>query len=800
MKGWIKYLRKYYYITYIIRFDQNLIINLSIKTTFCENNFTLLFPSMSYSNKLVCHFFHQNSCHKKNCKFLHSPAPLGYCPNAQRCPIKHNTIDCPTYQKFNECTIHNCCYSHPEGYKKPKTANGTKLEKEEAIIQNDFDDQASCAELSRHLKEINNDLKMMIPLEDNIKPMMDLDVMIIMDCTGSMSPWIEAAKKELKSIIDIIVEQHTGIKIRISFVAYRDFCDKDQYEIQPFISDIDVVRKFISGLRATGGGDQAEDVAGGLTYALQQNWKAKAKYAIFIADSPAHGEDYYYYANDDYPKGDPKGRKIETLMETFGTNDVNFYAIKINDSTDRMYEVMSEYYHRKSGKKLQIANLGSSTKCFGFFVTCTINQTISQTSLRDNVNEINNMLLNLKQNKKSTLISYSNNIEEEKVEPQKNVQIKELNLEMDHSPCNWNKTKYSNLPAICHTWFIVKDLNVSINWRKPLIQKSQISTHVWINTKPFSAGAMRYAFFMKDLDLDQKLVAKIPKVLDQNYIPEIMMKDVESIFICNHIVNEFNDRIVSIVPDPDMLISFVHSFIYEITLENFPYKYWWVENFIEGEYEKFNNNAGWEAASFKQTSLVAQCLSHFSWQFTNGFLMIVDLQGGTGILTDPQIHCLDSKRFGKGNLGYEGILKFFFTHKCNFYCQRLGLLNPKTTFELPNDFKFYKNVLEKPYNDETIHKLCDLCRQPYKIGSFQYFNSRAKYPELYCKDCNFKKMSTMKEGKCIDCSSTFRSSEYWFKMKRTDFPVRCSKCRLENRNKLRKAIKENEGKMEEEFI
>jgi hypothetical protein len=32
--------------------------------------------------------------------------------------------------------------------------------------------------------------------------------------------------------------------------------------------------------------------------------------------------------------------------------------------------------------------------------------------------------------------------------------------------------------------------------------------------------------------------------------------------------------------------------------------------------------------------------------------MIVDLQGASGILTDPQIHCLDNKRFGSGNLGY----------------------------------------------------------------------------------------------------------------------------------------------------
>ena len=57
--------------------------------------------------------------------------------------------------------------------------------------------------------------------------------------------------------------------------------------------------------------------------------------------------------------------------------------------------------------------------------------------------------------------------------------------------------------------------------------------------------------------------------------------------------------------------------------------------------------------------------------------MIVDLQGVNTTLTDPQIHSLDYNRFGKGNLGYEGILKFFLTHNCSKYCEKLHLVNPK---------------------------------------------------------------------------------------------------------------------------
>ena len=108
-----------------------------------------------------------------------------------------------------------------------------------------------------------------------------------------------------------------------------------------------------------------------------------------------------------------------------------------------------------------------------------------------------------------------------------------------------------------------------------------------------------------------------------------MKKDIESLFICNHIVNEFKDRVVSLLQDPDMLISFLH----EILISKCPYKYWWGENFIESEFDKFNKNAGWQTNNFKQTSLITQCLCHFSWQFTSGFLIIVDLQAGTNFVS-----------------------------------------------------------------------------------------------------------------------------------------------------------------------
>jgi hypothetical protein len=35
------------------------------------------------------------------------------------------------------------------------------------------------------------------------------------------------------------------------------------------------------------------------------------------------------------------------------------------------------------------------------------------------------------------------------------------------------------------------------------------------------------------------------------------------------------------------------------------------------------------------------------------------------------------------------------------------------------------------------------------------------------------------------CGKTFKSSAYWFQMKKTDFPDKCSACRLANRERMR---------------
>ena len=145
-----------------------------------------------------------------------------------------------------------------------------------------------------HLRKIYADLVRLEPVRRALFAGKELDMMFIIDCTGSMGTWIEACKREIKAIIDCVRNQHFNIQIRVSVVAYRDHCDGNKIEeVFKFSDNIAACQKFISQLQATGGGDGPEDVAGGFENALKQNWAAKNKYCVFLADAPAHGKQYH---------------------------------------------------------------------------------------------------------------------------------------------------------------------------------------------------------------------------------------------------------------------------------------------------------------------------------------------------------------------------------------------------------------------------------------------------------------------------------------------------------------------------
>lgn len=138
-----------------------------------------------------------------------------------------------------------------------------------------------------------------------------LDLCLLLDCTGSMSSWIQRSKDTLREIIDNVKADNPELDVRVCFVGYRDIQDKPRFSIHEFTTDLDKIKRFISGVNAMGGGDFPEDVQGGFHEALKQDWEENSvKMAFHIFDAPGHGKDICPDAGDSYPGGSPDGHKI----------------------------------------------------------------------------------------------------------------------------------------------------------------------------------------------------------------------------------------------------------------------------------------------------------------------------------------------------------------------------------------------------------------------------------------------------------------------------------------------------------
>ena len=103
-----------------------------------------------------------------------------------------------------------------------------------------------------------------------------------------------------------------------------------------------------------------------------------------------------------------------------------------------------------------------------------------------------------------------------------------------------------------------------------------------------------------------------------------------------------------------------------------------VENYLEGEFQKYINNTG-DVFGDSELTMKAEAFSHFTYQKSGQQLMVVDIQGVGHQLFDPEIATstlMDDDMsifFCCGNLSTQAITKFKAVHVCNKFCNMLEL-------------------------------------------------------------------------------------------------------------------------------
>ncbi|MFL5742300.1 MAG: vWA domain-containing protein [Flavisolibacter sp.] len=118
-----------------------------------------------------------------------------------------------------------------------------------------------------------------------------VDIMFVVDATGSMGDELEYLKTEIKDVISRAGSQLPGKQLRMGSVFYRD--KDDEYVVRPFgfTTDVNQLTAFINKQNANGGGDTPEAVDEGLDQAInQQQWSSSAinRLIILVLDAPSH--------------------------------------------------------------------------------------------------------------------------------------------------------------------------------------------------------------------------------------------------------------------------------------------------------------------------------------------------------------------------------------------------------------------------------------------------------------------------------------------------------------------------------
>ncbi|MBM7566809.1 vWA domain-containing protein [Paenibacillus sacheonensis] len=133
-----------------------------------------------------------------------------------------------------------------------------------------------------------------VELENEVKGPDALDLMLLVDTTGSMQDELNYLKTELKDVVKRVDRdngQRLGIRVSANF--YRDHADDYVVKAFPFTDDIDKVVSQLSEQKAAGGGDFPEAVDEALASAIDKHeWSgdARARLLFLVMDAPPHHE------------------------------------------------------------------------------------------------------------------------------------------------------------------------------------------------------------------------------------------------------------------------------------------------------------------------------------------------------------------------------------------------------------------------------------------------------------------------------------------------------------------------------
>jgi Mg-chelatase subunit ChlD len=114
-----------------------------------------------------------------------------------------------------------------------------------------------------------------------------LDIVFVVDNTGSMGDSIEVVKGKIREFITASKGKYA--QIRYGLVQYRDAGDDFVTRVTPFTTDTAAFESAVSAMSAQGGGDWPEAMLDAIyAAATKLQWLSQRRVMILLGDAPGH--------------------------------------------------------------------------------------------------------------------------------------------------------------------------------------------------------------------------------------------------------------------------------------------------------------------------------------------------------------------------------------------------------------------------------------------------------------------------------------------------------------------------------
>jgi uncharacterized protein YegL len=118
-----------------------------------------------------------------------------------------------------------------------------------------------------------------------------LDVLFLIDATGSMADEIDQLKENIQAISAQIDALPARPAVRFGLVTYRDHGDEYVTRLTDFTPNVEQFAEILAGVFADGGGDYPEDLNEALSRAVHEpEWRIEDTVSLIflVADAPPH--------------------------------------------------------------------------------------------------------------------------------------------------------------------------------------------------------------------------------------------------------------------------------------------------------------------------------------------------------------------------------------------------------------------------------------------------------------------------------------------------------------------------------